>query len=186
MALGADEPVVIASVFKIAVAVAYAREVCAGRLDETGRATVIARYRIGGVGTAGCADDVQMSWRDLALFMMTMSDNAATDTIYRRLGQAAVGGALEDLGLTHTRITGCCEDAFASMAADLGIDVTAPDADKQLAVVPAERVWSSTVLDPRRTNASTPCDITALLNAIWTDRAAVAEACAKVRAMMSH
>jgi beta-lactamase class A len=30
VAVGADEPVVLASVFKIAVAVAYAREVCAG------------------------------------------------------------------------------------------------------------------------------------------------------------
>jgi beta-lactamase class A len=186
VAVGADEPVVLASVFKIAVAVAYAREVCAGTLDETERATVTARYRIGGVGTAGCADDVQMSWRDLALFMMEMSDNAATDTIYRRLGQAAVSSVLDDLQLTRTQITGCCEDLFASMAADLDIDVTAPDADAQLAAVSADRVWSSAVLDPARTNASTPRDMTALLDAIWTDRAAVPEACAKVRTMMSR
>lgn len=186
VAVDADEPVVLASVFKIAVAVAYAREVCAGRLDETERATVTARYRIGGVGTAGCADDVQMSWRDLALFMMTMSDNAATDTIYRRVGQDAVGSVLADLQLTQTRIVGCCEDLFASMAADLDIDVAAPDADQQLAAVPPERVWSSTVLDARRTNASTARDMTALLDAIWTDRAASPEGCAKVREMMSH
>jgi beta-lactamase class A len=182
----AGEPVVLASVFKIPVAVAYAREVCAGRLDETERVTVTARYRIGGVGTAGCTDDVEMSWRDLALFMMTMSDNAATDTIYQRIGQAAVESVLADLQLTHTRIVGCCEDLFASMGADLDIDVAAPDADKQLAAVPAERVWSSTVLDPHRTNASTPRDMTELLGAIWTDRAASPEGCARVREMMSH
>jgi beta-lactamase class A len=186
VAVGADEPVVLASVFKIAVAVAYAREVCAGSLDETERATVTARYRVGGVGTAGCADDVQMSWRDLALFMMEMSDNAATDTIYRRVGQPGVSAVLHDLQLTRTRITGCCEDLFASMAADLDIDVAAADADAQLAAVPAELVWSSAVLDPARTNASTPRDMTALLDAIWTDRAAVAQACARVRTMMSH
>lgn len=186
VAVGAEEPVVLASVFKIAVAVAYAREVCAGRIDETERTTVTARYRIGGVGTAGCADDVQMSWRDLALFMMEMSDNAATDTIYHRVGQAAVSSVLDDLRLTHTQVIGCCEDLFASMAADLDIDVAAPDADSQLAAVPAERVWSSTVLDPAKTNASTPKDMTALLDAIWTDRAAAPEACAKVRTMMSH
>jgi beta-lactamase class A len=173
-------------VFKIAVAVAYAREVCAGRLDETERTTVTAQYRIGGVGTAGCADDVQMSWRDLALFMMEMSDNAATDVVYRRVGQAAVSSVLDDLQLTHTHILGCCEDLFASMAADLDIDLGAADADEQLAAVPAELVWSSTVLDPRRTNASTPRDMTTLLDAIWTDRAAVPEACAMVRRMMSH
>jgi beta-lactamase class A len=127
-----------------------------------------------------------MSWRDLALFMLTMSDNAATDTIYRRVGQDAVSSVLDDLGLTHTRITGCCEDLFATMAADLDIDLAAPDADKQLASVPAERIWSSTVLDPHRTNASTARDMTALLDAIWTDRAAAPEACATVRKIMSQ
>jgi beta-lactamase class A len=186
VAVGADEPVVLASVFKIAVAVAFAREVCAGRLDETARATVTARDRTGGVGTAGCADDVQMSWRDLALFMMMMSDNAATDTVYRRVGQAAVSSVLADLQLAHTQILGCCEDLFASMAADLDIDLAAPDADAQLAAAPAGRVWSSTVLDPARTNASTPRDMTALLDAIWTDRAGTPDACAKVRTMMSR
>jgi beta-lactamase class A len=118
--------------------------------------------------------------------MMEMSDNAATDTIYRHVGQDAVSAVLDDLQLTSTQILGCCEDLFASMAADLDIDVAAPDVDKQLAAVPAERVWSSTVLDPRRTNGSTPRDMTALLDAIWTDRAGVPEACAKVRQMMSH
>ena len=56
VAVGADEPVVLASVFKIAVAVAFAREVAAGRLDGTERARVTSRYRIGGIGTAGCTD----------------------------------------------------------------------------------------------------------------------------------
>lgn len=59
VAVGADAPVVLASVFKIPVAVAYAREVAAGRLDETERTQVTARYRIGGIGMAGCADDVE-------------------------------------------------------------------------------------------------------------------------------
>jgi len=72
VAVGADDPVVLASVFKIPVAVAYAREAAAGRLDETGRTRVGKRYRVGGIGTAGCADDVELSWRDLALFMLTM------------------------------------------------------------------------------------------------------------------
>ncbi|WSX33769.1 class A beta-lactamase-related serine hydrolase (plasmid) [Streptomyces sp. NBC_00984] len=117
---GGDDPVVLASVFKIPVAVAYAREVAAGRLDETEQALVTARYRIGGIGTAGCADDVEMSWRDLAHFMLTMSDNAATDLVFHRVGQEAVDRVLADLGLVRTRLIGCCEDLFASVVADLG------------------------------------------------------------------
>jgi beta-lactamase class A len=98
VSVAADSPVVLASVFKIVVAVAYAREVAAGRLDETERTTVGGHDRIGGVGTADCADDVQMSWRDLALFMMTLSDNAATDVIYRRIGQPRSTGSCPTSG----------------------------------------------------------------------------------------
>jgi beta-lactamase class A len=183
--LGADDPVVLASVFKIAVAVAYAREVAAGRLEPTARTTVTGRYRIGGIGTAGCADDVQMSWRDLALNMMVMSDNAATDVIYHRVGRSAVDQVLADVGLEHTRVIGCCEDLFASIFTDLGREPGA-DIDETLAAVTPEQLWNLSVLDPRRTSVSTPRNITTLLDAIWTDQAASPEACLTVRDIMAR
>ncbi|MCX2951190.1 serine hydrolase [Lentzea sp. NEAU-D7] len=175
---GADEQVVLASVFKIPVAVAYAAEVAAGRLDETARTRVTPRYRIGGIGTAGCRDDAEMSWRDLALFMMTMSDNAATDVIFHRVGQAAVDAVVA--GLPRTRILGCCEDLFASVVADLGTE-DVEEAMTDPAVVP-----KLSIVDPERTTSSTPREITTLLDAIWTDRAAAPEACERVRAIMAQ
>ncbi|MGH3499380.1 MAG: serine hydrolase [Nocardioidaceae bacterium] len=186
VSVDADESVVLASVFKIPVAVAFAREVAAGRLDDTERTRVTARYRIGGIGTAGCADDVEMSWRDLARNMLTMSDNAATDVIYHRLGQDTVDAVLADLGLTHTRLIGCCEDLFQSMADDLGVDLNDADIDEKLAAVTPEQVWALAAVDPGRTTASTPRDITTLLNAIWTDKAATADACDRVRTIMAE
>jgi beta-lactamase class A len=183
--LGADEPVVLASVFKIAVAVAYAREADAGRLDTTARTTVNRRYRTGGIGTAGCADDVEMSWRDLALNMMVMSDNAATDVIYHRVGRAAVDRVLADLALARTRVIGCCEDLFASIFADLGRE-PGGDIDDALAELTPAQIWNLSVLNPGRTSASTPRDITTLLDAIWTDRAASPEACRTVRDIMAR
>ena len=179
---GADDQVVLASVFKIPVAVAYAAEVAAGRLDETERTRVTSRYRIGGIGTAGCADDVEMSWRDLALFMMTMSDNAATDVVFHRVGQAAVDAVLDKAGLERTRILGCCEDLFASVAADLGTD----DVEEVLAGPTWERVRKLSIVDPERTTSSTPREITTLLDAIWTDRVAEPEACQRVRTIMAQ
>ncbi|RSM81091.1 serine hydrolase [Amycolatopsis sp. WAC 01375] len=183
--VGADDPVVLASVFKIPVAVAFAREVAAGRLDDTERTRVTARYRIGGIGTAGCADDVEMSWRDLAHFMLTMSDNAATDVVYHRVGQEAVDRVLTDLGLTRTRLIGCCEDLFASVIADLGAK---PDDDLEavFAAATPEQLWKLSVLDPERTTASTAREITTLLDAIWTDRAGDPAACERVRAIMAQ
>ncbi|MCP2243881.1 serine hydrolase [Lentzea aerocolonigenes] len=180
----ADDQVVLASVFKIPVAVAYAAEVAAGRLDETERTRVTSRYRIGGIGTAGCADDVEMSWRDLALFMMTMSDNAATDVVFHRVGQAAVDEVLANLGLHRTRIMGCCEDLFASMTADLAMSMQ--EAEDVLGAPTWEVVEKLSIVDPARTTSSTPREITTLLDAIWTDRAAAPEACEQVRRIMAQ
>ncbi|MFB9925159.1 serine hydrolase [Amycolatopsis halotolerans] len=182
---GGDDPVVLASVFKIPVALAYAREVAAGRLDDTEQTLVTARYRIGGIGTAGCADDVEMSWRDLAHFMLTMSDNAATDVLYHRLGQETVDRVLADLGLARTRLIGCCEDLFASVIADLG---GTPDSDLEALFSEAtpEQMDKLSVRDPERTTSSTPREITTLLDAIWTDRAGEPEACERVRTIMAQ
>jgi beta-lactamase class A len=144
---------------------------------------VTARYRIGGIGTAGSADDVEMSWRDLARFMLIMSDNAATDVIFHRVGQAAVDRVLSDLGLARTRLIGCCEDLFASVADDLGVS---GEVDEILAAATPEQLWKLSALDPERTTSSTPREITTLLDAVWTDRAGEPAACEKVRAIMAQ
>lgn len=184
VSVGADEPVVLASVFKILVLTAYVRAVAAGELDPTERTTVTARYRIGGVGTAGFADDVVASWRDLALNMMTMSDNAATDVIYHRLGTEAVNRVISDLGLRHTRLIGCCEDLFASVIADLG-GAADSDLDELFEGATAEQILALDAVHPVRTSHSTPRDVTTLLNALWTDTAASAEACRQAREIMA-
>ncbi|MGO1052851.1 serine hydrolase [Crossiella sp. CA198] len=184
VSVSADEPVVLASVFKIPVAVAYAREVAAGRLDETERTVVTARYRIGGIGTAGSADDVEMSWRDLARFMMIMSDNAATDVIYQRVGQAAIDAVLSDLDLRRTRLIGDCQGLFDSAYAELDMDGL--DLEQGFAQLPPEQVWQLSIVDPERTTSSTPREITALLEAVWTDRAGPPAACERVRKIMAE
>lgn len=182
--VGADEPVVLASVFKILVLTAFVRAVATGELDPRERTTVTARYRIGGVGTAGFADDVEASWRDLASNMMSMSDNAATDVIYHRLGAEAVNRVITDLGLQHTRLVGCCEDLFASVIADLG---GAPDSDldAMFAGASAEQILALDAVQPLQTSYATPRDVTKLLNALWTDAAAPADACRQARDIMA-
>ncbi|WP_240745027.1 MULTISPECIES: serine hydrolase [unclassified Microbacterium] len=184
VSVGADEPVVLASVFKILVLTAYVRAVAAGELDPTERTTVTARYRIGGVGTAGFADDVVASWRDLALNMMTMSDNAATDVLYHRLGTEAVNRVISDLGLRQTRLIGCCEDLFASVIADLG-GAADSDLDELFEGATAEQILALDAVHPVKTSHSTPRDVTTLLNALWTDTAASAKACRQAREIMA-
>ena len=186
VSVDADAPVVLASVFKIAVAVAFERAVAEGRLDPTERTAVTARYRRGGVGLAGLHDDAVLTWRDLAHLMLTISDNAATDVVFRRIGRPAVDAVLDDLGLRRTRIIGCCEDLFGSIVDDLGASRDADDIDALLARQPEDRLWALSVLDPARTTSSTPREMTALIDAIWSDRAAPPDACARVRAAMEQ
>lgn len=185
VSLGADRPVAVASVIKIVLCLAFSREVAAGRLDAEARADVPAAYRIGGAGTAGFQDPVQLSLRDLALSMMTVSDNAATDVILDRTGRNAIDAVLDELELPGTHVRGGMMWGHDRAAAQLGL-VSTRDIDDQLEGVPEERIWELAWIDPARANASTPREIARLLTAIWTDRAGPAEACAFVRSAMAQ
>ena len=185
VAVAADEPVVTASVFKIFVLIAFVRAVDAGTIDPSERTTVTSRYRTGGIGMAGFSDDVTVSWRDLALVMMSMSDNAATDTLYHRLGGDAVNDVIRDLGLARTRLIGCCEDLFRSALDDLGV-TEETDLEEFFATLDPRRLGQTAIVDPARTSASTAREITATVTALWTDAIASPSACAAARAIMAQ
>lgn len=182
--VGADTLVAVASVAKILIAVGFARAVAAATIDETERVVIPARYQVGGTGTAGCLDPVEMSLRDLALFMMSLSDNAATDVIAGRLGAPAIDQVMDDLGLTRTLMVGDMNTLQREVVTELGLDNPVDLDAKVLAA--GDRAWELALIDPERTNRSTPRDVGLLLEAIWTDRAATPEACAAVRELMSH
>src|SRR5437764_10718073 len=85
--IDADQGVVLASVFKIPVLVELARQVGDGRLAWTDRVEVPAGRRTDGpTGLSVMVDDVNVSLRDLAFWMMSVSDNTATDVIMEMLG----------------------------------------------------------------------------------------------------
>jgi beta-lactamase class A len=182
---GADEQVVIASVFKVLLVLEFARQAAAGQLDPAERVLVRAEDRLGGWGTAGCADDVELSLRDLAHFAMSVSDNTAADLLLRRVGPDVVPLLAAELGLTRTRVVGGPRQVLESMFADVG----ARDADefaRIFAGLPVERVRQLRVFDPEHTTSSTAREITRLLAMIWRDEAGSPEACAVVRDLMAR
>ncbi|MCS0603456.1 class A beta-lactamase-related serine hydrolase [Streptomyces sp. LP11] len=179
---GADERVVLASVFKIPIALAYARQAAAGHLDPAGRYTVTAAYRSGGSATAGCLDDVEISARDLAFLMMTISDNAATDLLLHVVGLDRVRATLDELGLRDFGVSSCAA-LDDDIRRELGLAADRP-LDDQLAGIAPERLMALSVNDPERSPSSTPRDVTRLLAAVWRDEADSARACAEVRALM--
>jgi beta-lactamase class A len=185
VAFRADAPVIVASIRKIAVAVAYARQVAAGALDRAARHTITAANREGGgIGTDSCLHDVTMSTRDLAFCMLSMSDNAATDKLMEILGTDRVRAVAAELGCPNLPV-GRYRDLWAPVWEELGLDPDG-DIDAQLDQVSEDRIRGLAMLDPTRSASSTPREITSLLTAIWRDRAGPADACAEVRELMSH
>jgi beta-lactamase class A len=183
--IGADDQVVIASVFKILLVLEFARQAAAGQLDVTERVLVRAGDRLGGWGTAGCADDVELSLRDLAYFAMSVSDNTAADLLMRRVGADLVPLLAQELGLSRTRVLGGPRESLESIFADVGVRDAAEFA-RAFGSLSPERVRALRALDPEHTTSSTPRDITRLLTLIWRDEAGPPAACALVRDLMAR
>lgn len=185
VSVDADAEVAVASVVKIIFCLAFARQVAVGALDAAERARVPTGCQVGGAGTAGCRDLVEMSLRDLALFMMSISDNAATDVVFARTGREAIDAVLDALGLSGTRIRGDMMWGHMGVVRELGLP-SADNLDDQVAAADEAAVWNLGWIDPQRANASTARDVGSLLEAIWTNRAGPPGACAFVRWAMAQ
>lgn len=100
----ADQPFPQASTIKWTILYELYCQAEEGRLDlaETLRPPL---PRAGGSGMLQfLGDRVSLSWRDLAVLMMGLSDNAATNLLIDKLGLDAVNRRLDGLGLRQTRL----------------------------------------------------------------------------------
>ncbi|MDF0530212.1 class A beta-lactamase-related serine hydrolase [Tsukamurella sp. 8F] len=179
---GADTPVVLASVYKLPLMISLYRLADRNEIDLTATVRVDpARCAEGPTGVSALADPVVMSWRDLAHSMMTVSDNAAADVILARVGIDRVLDDLGELGLRQTRIVGGVAELHARLRAETG---TTTVEEAFAALSDPERGTSPTAYDAAYNSAGTARDCTALLAAVWTDRAASPAACALIRDTM--
>ena len=192
VALGADTLVVAASVFKVAVALELFRQAAVGELDPRERVRVDPRESLGApAGLSLFSDEVEVSLRDLAVSMMTVSDALATDVLLERVGIDRVNALTQSLGLTETVVVGGVQSMFDSLAEDVGFasgrEFLDHDWDDPAETAQAlERMRSARACDPATANRTTPREMTRLLTAIWRDAAAPAEACAAVRSLMAN
>ncbi len=171
----------LASTFKLHVAVAVARAIDAGELEARETLRIGTRRTAGPTGLAAMRDPVRMSVRDLLYLMLAVSDNAACDALYDRVGAGAVDAAVAALGLRSTVVRGCCRDLTRSLHEDTG----AADPGEVFARLREPGALDRlAVLDPDRTSRSTPREMTTLLGAVWRDEAASPESCAELRRLM--
>ncbi|TMQ90189.1 serine hydrolase [Actinomadura soli] len=179
VAVRADAPVVLASVFKVPLLVTFHRQAAEELIDPSEQVTLPAAGRTTGpTGVSGMLDEARMSLRDLTFMMITVSDNAAADVVLERVGRDAVNATSAALGLRDTvvEVSGrelhetLLADAGAASVADVWAKLDQPGVQSRLRA-----------LDPARTSRSTPRDMTRLLSMIWRDEAAPPPGCAAMR-----
>lgn len=97
--LNAHEPYPLASVFKVPVMVEVMRQVDAGILDLGEEIELRERDKSPGAILLFLHEGLRLTVRDLLYFMITQSDNIATDLLWRRVGLDSVSRTMAGLGL---------------------------------------------------------------------------------------
>jgi beta-lactamase class A len=105
IAIDADRQMETMSTIKIPLMVEVLEQVKAGRFKLTDKYTFAAADSQPGTGTIQRLDPgAVMTVKDLITMMIVVSDNTATEVLYRMVGgPSAVNARLDALGLTHTR-----------------------------------------------------------------------------------
>jgi beta-lactamase class A len=99
VSVGADDLYPLASCFKVPVMVEVMRQVDAGALRLDDRLTLDEADKSPGSTLLHCHAGLQPTIRDLLYLMITLSDNTATDMLWRQVGLGAVNDTMRLLGL---------------------------------------------------------------------------------------
>lgn len=178
--IGEHDPVVTASVFKVPVAVALADRVHRGELDLAQEFTVLPRTGPPSpYGLATFRNPARLALDELALLMIGISDNVATDLVLATVGKPAVAELLSRLGLKVTAVPQDCKEILDGVRQDLALDYD--DDERSLQDLPLDRIRALRALQPEQTCRTTADEMTRLLGMVWRDEAAAAPACANVR-----
>jgi beta-lactamase class A len=179
-----DELVILASVFKVPVLVELFRQSDAWSINLAEQVEVPAEGRAGGpTNLSVMRYPLRMAWWDLALSMIVVSDNAATDVVCERVGLENVNASMRELGLPQTRLFMDCRRIYRVIEEDAGVESQEELTPEKL---PVDVVAGMRCHDPEQTNRSIPRELTRLLQLIWRDEAASPEACADMRTILGH
>jgi beta-lactamase class A len=106
LSLNADEVFPTASSIKIAILAELYRQVQQGKLKLTDLYTLQSSDLVGGSGIANAFTPgvTRLTLRDVAVLMISVSDNSMTNVLIDRVGMDNVNALLDSLGLSHTRL----------------------------------------------------------------------------------
>lgn len=179
---GADEPVPIASLYKIVLALVWADDVDCGRRDPRARLRLGVGGRTPGpTGLSVLLDEVQVSERDLVRLMLTLSDNAAADHLLDLVGVEMVGERVRSWGLTNTVVRRGSRAALERTREETAAP-TLEETTRRLADLDDDVTTSE--YDPAFASVSTAQELTRVLRLAWNREIAGGEAGSFVRESM--
>lgn len=119
IALNADEQMDTMSVIKIPLMVEAFRQIESGKFTLSDREVLKAEDKLPGTGIIRSMDDgVPLTIKDLLTMMIIVSDNTATDMIFRKVGGIEpVNELMKSYGLTQTRATAPARSWFDALRA---------------------------------------------------------------------
>lgn len=180
----ADDLVPMASLYKVLLALAWARLVDAGDLDPRARHTVSAPDRTpGSTGLSSLEDEVVVSQRDLVTLMLTVSDNAAADVLLDLVGLPRLREVAADAGMTATTLHGGTRHHQRLLLEEVGAPGF-PEALRLLRDRPGH--GATAVYDPAMSSTTTARDMTRLLGALWREELVAPESGARIRRSMAR
>ncbi|MDX2968729.1 serine hydrolase [Kribbella solani] len=178
----ADGIVPLASVYKLPLLAGFCRLVDLGAVDPRQQLTLDPAVKTAGpTGLSLFADPVTASLRDLALSMMTASDNASADALLDIVGLRRLAEILESFGLQRTWV----RRGTAGNLRDLQRRTGTNDPNAALAVLADnDQTDPAGVYEAAHTSASTAREMTYLLRRLWSGELLSAGQTEFVRAVM--
>lgn len=165
VAVEADTPTAIASLYKPALAGAWADLVAAGEFDPVSRLRLPSRGRAPGeTGVAALADDVEVSQRDAVRLMLAVSDNACAEALLDLVGLTRVAAWLAGHGLSATAVRRGSAQSLRRIIEETG-GRSLSEAMSRLADPRHDRGTSE--YDSAMTSSGTARELTAILRILW-------------------
>lgn len=183
-----DEMFQTASTLKVPLLYEFFRQVDAGEIDPAERVTLRHSDRVPGSGVYQHLDDgLQPTMRDLTELMITVSDNWATDIIFRRLGKERVAAMLQETGMTRTFLPLTIKELFCAYAELDPADpqVTWDYLREFLKTYEPDPTNRGMVADENN-DVSTPADMVRLMETIESGTGLTAESREKAISILKH
>ena len=180
-----DEVFPTASVIKLPLLVTLYEDAIAGRIDLSERVTYREDTKVAGSGVLQYLDGgLRPTLRDLAVLMMSVSDNTATDLLFDRVGRGRIEATMDRLGLGSIRAPFDIREMLMEL---VDMDHSKPggyDELRRLLRISAGSGGRSMI--PEQADRATPADMCRLLELIESRAILDAESCTAILELMKR